>query len=204
MKVTGVKSGSIRTLCRDERGSVAVEAAILLPTCLLLIWFFSAAAFTWRLEGAVHRATAAVADVLANQRARENQELSDRISESTQTAGEMFIQMVTGEESSSGTLRSRMQYGLQIEYRNTASSTVDGTSTYTYNAGSLQCQDNMDSIEQLANPGSSASLVTSNNMGMLELIKVVGCVSYPGMSLETWVFPGSFTSSFMATRREAE
>lgn len=197
-------TGSMSNFCGNERGSVAVEAALLFPVCLLFVWFFSASAYTWRLEGAVHRATAALADVLANQRAAEGEQLDERISRGTQVAGEMFVQMVTGEEDSTGTLRSRMQYGVQIEYLNTVPGSDNTYSTSSYSVGSLQCQDNMDSLEELATPGRTSSLVTDDNMGQLELIKVVGCVSYPGMSLETWVFPSSFTSTFVATRRESE
>lgn len=190
-------SGLARGFFENAGGSVAFEIALLLPLFMLILWFISAAAYTWRLEGAVHRATAAVADVLVNQRRAESETTEERISRGAEVAGEMFVQMVSGEEYVTGTFRSRMQYGLKISYYNTVSGT-----TSEYASGSMQCTDTMDSIEQLGSPGSANSLVTDDNMGQLELVKVVGCITHTGMILEKWVFPNTFTSAFVATRRE--
>lgn len=185
------------TFLENSRGSIAIEVALLIPLVMLILWFISAAAYTWRLEGAVHRATAAVADVLANQRRAETETMEERISRGAEVAGEMFAQMVSGEESATDTLRSRMQYGLQISYYNTVSQ-----STTNYTSGTMQCTDTMESIERLGSPGHTSSLVTDDNMGKLELVKVVGCITYTGMTLEKWVFPNTFTSAFVATRKE--
>lgn len=183
---------------RSDRGSVAVEAALLIPAVFLVLWLFATAAFSWRLEGATHRATAALADMLANQRTGTSETLPERLERMAPQLGSMFLEMVTGESSEQGTLRSQMQYGVLLTYYNSLS----GSEIVFENIGNLGCSGPSASLKVLGTAGGDNSLVTENNYGGLQLLQVKACVRYSGMIVDTVVMPREFSSSFIAVRRE--
>lgn len=187
---------------KDTRGVAAIEAALLVPLYIVVLFLFKEAIGIYQMEGATHRATASVADVIANQRMAEGYSVQDALTEiSGEDLNKMFREMAAGSSDSEegGDEASGVQTGLRITFYSTAKDTNEEVS---YSYGEVACQNEAaGSLKSKATPG-RGGLVTSNNRGLLNLVRVEGCVQIPQTTVKSLVFPTNFTSSFIAVRRE--
>lgn len=198
-------------LCRlvsvsgNKSGSVAVETALMTPIVIMILWLLSGLSYTWRMEGAVHRATAALADVLANQRGASNEMFSVSLQNAFPHLGESFVEMVSGERRQDGQIRSKMEYGIGVSYYDSkVGSASDPKDNSVIMQTGLRCNNILETEELsvLGEPGGESSLVTQLNMGSLKLVRVDACIRYQGAKIYSLLMPGEFTSSFIAVRRE--
>ena len=188
---------AIRSCCR---GSISVETGFMVPVVVLVVWLLSGLAAAWRLDGATHRATAALADLLANQRLGEGGSVLD-LPETLSHPEEAFLQMVSGETSSQGGTRAKLRYGFRVTYLVHTPATGDEpaenrqkTSTY----GNLGCTaSDGESLERLVD-----DLVNDQSPNTLSMVRVDACVEAETNAFRTLIAPNSFTSSFVAARRD--
>lgn len=189
----------IRRFAGSTSGSIAVESALLIFVFFFVLLIFKEAIFTVQIEGATHRAAAAAADVIANQRVTEGSTVQDALQDiDGEALNKMFREMVAGDASEAP---EALQTGLTVTYFSTSDDTSAET-LYTY--GDLVCPaPSGQSLASLGAPGASGSLVTGANHGRLKLVRVDGCAALVNAaSIGSLVFPRSFSSSFIAVRRE--
>ena len=196
-----------QNLADSEQGGLSVEVALFVPVVIAILFLIVSMTFSWRLEGAVHRSTAALADVLANQRAGDNETMEERLDLVRPYLNSMFLAMVTGEKDANGELSSQLKYGIAVTYYNTVKEAgKEQEEVGPFWTGTMQCQNaaanTADSLKELGTAGTSGSLITSDNYGGLSLVRVDACVSYTGSNLSSVMMPGKFSSSFIAVRRE--
>jgi hypothetical protein len=181
-----------------ERGAASVELALFLPVFILIFLFGSEAAFHYRLDNALHRATAGLTDIMANTALEESESLPDRLP-FLLTPGLVMLRrmMAGGVEDAAG----QALVGLRVSYYRTP---VPGEASppdapLVLSAG-LVCPDTgLQPLDVLAGGG----LTTPDNVARAELVRVESC--YQGQErggVGAWLFPRDFSSSFITLRKE--
>lgn len=185
---------ALRNLLCARRGAITVELALFIPLFMLVMWFGAEACHVYRTENTLHRSTAALADILANETLNDDETLPDRLSLLPESALLLFREMMgdtTGES---------LQVGLSITYYDTSPGTGNVVQA-TFSAGMGCPAQEVTDLADLTIGG--GGLITEENAAQMELIRVESCVrETESVSFRNWVFPTEFTSNFTAMRKE--
>ena len=184
---------------RNETGAVAVEMALLFPFFILVMWFGSEAAYHYRLENSLHRATASLTEIVANtpldpaQNDSEAETLPDRLPVLLEPALTALRQMMGAD--------AETQLGLRLSYyRTPVPHTIDLPAPPLVLSVGLACPEStLPLLDALASQG----IITADNVAKTELVRIESC--YQGQerwALGEWVFPKNFTSNYITLRKD--
>jgi hypothetical protein len=185
---------------KGERGVASVELALFLPVFILIFLFGSEAAFHYRLDSALHRATASLAEIMANTTLETGESLPDRLPFLLAPGLTMLRRMMTGGTEDSA--EQAILAGLRVSYYKTP---VPGEASPPdaplILAAGLICPDaGLQPLDALAQAG---GLTTADNVAQAVLVRVETC--YQGQErggVGAWLFPRDFSSSFVTLRKE--
>jgi hypothetical protein len=183
---------------KNEQGAASVELALLIPFFLLVMWFGSAASYFFRLENNVHRATASLADIVANMHLDEGEELAGRIGSRMPLLLQMMRNMINADESEA-------QMGLRISHYKTKvpDSVHEPDPPSVFEAG-LPCPNTLPPLDQLAAEG-GGDMTTADNVAKSTFVRVESCYEdLERWNLNNWVFPKTFASDFTTLRKSWE
>jgi hypothetical protein len=175
-----------------KEGSVTLEMALVTTLLVGVLWFGAEAARHSRLQNDVHRATATMADILANQKLQVGEFLTDRLEEVVPAAaltafGEM-VGLRPGEPDYEGSLP-----GLRVTYYDTA--TLDPVTSLPYEPESYQAGYPCAAPRDLA--AMAPALTTTDNVAKTRLVMVESCLSVTPRSVGSLVFPSNLSSWFV-------
>ena len=174
---------------RHERGAVALEAALLIPVFMLVMLVGAMLSDYLLAQQRLHRATAAFADVLANQPLEKGETLFQRISLEQQSGLALFDQMALASARAQEAPRLRVSYldTTLLSEGNLGQTAID----------TLDCDTGAEDFIAVAN-----KLITKSNVARSELVRVEVCLRYqPLVPLSKWVLPSILSSHFVAQRR---
>jgi hypothetical protein len=188
----------MRRILRSEHGALSVEISLLLPVFVFIMWFGAEAAYSYRLENLLHRGTASLAEMLANQPLEDDEELPDELPAAMPEALQMLRRMVGAADDS------ETQVGIVVTYYDTFStdSSEDPDPPVVWSQG-IACADmGLEDLDDLTHQG-GGSLTTEANVAQTELVRVESCLKgAERWSFKDWVFPKQFSSSFITLRKE--
>jgi hypothetical protein len=186
--------GEISRFMRNEEASVSVEAALIVPLAFFAMWFGSEASRHYRLENALHRATATLADILANQKVGEDQELTDLLADGAPMALVILADML--EAAPGEALEGEILPGLIVTYFDTMATDQDNNPVppVYWQLGSVCARDEPLDLQLL-----SQSLITGDNVAQAKLVMVEACAySQTPRSVGQLMFPSQLSSFFIA------
>lgn len=185
---------ALRDLLCARRGAITVELALFIPLFMLVMWFGAEACHVYRTENTLHRSTAALADILANETLNEDETLPARLSLLPESALLLLREMM------GDTMGESLQVGLSITYYDTSPGS-DGVVQASFSAGMGCPAQEVTELADLTVGG--GGLTTEENAAQMELVRVEACVrEAERLSFRDWVFPTEFSSNFTAMRKE--
>jgi uncharacterized membrane protein len=176
---------------RRERGAIALEAALLIPVFMLVLLVGAMLSDYFLAQQRLHRATAAFADVLANQPLENGEDLFERMRLDQESSFALFDQMALapGREHDAAGRRIRVSY---LDTTLLDDGDLGQTAT-----DSLDCDTGAEDFVAAAQ-----KLMTKSNVARSELVRVEVCLQYqPLIPLSQWVLPNTLSSHFVAQRR---
>lgn len=187
---------------RDRHGALAIEIALFVPVFILIFWFTAEVCRSYRLENTVHRSTAAIADMIANQRLEEGVQFRDALPDMVEPALLLLREMVTPGDPDA-------EVGIAVTYFDTTSAGVgaEDKSTdeeepimFTFRAGAMLPEQGLPDLFTQSEMG----LVTYDNAAKMELVRVEVCLKtkQSPYSVKSYVFPDQYVSNFTAMRKE--
>ena len=189
--LTRFRATALGRLFHCSKGSAAIELALLTPFFFLIMYAGAELSYQHRLENRLHRGTASLADILANQLLYKSETLSKRVEKVMGDAVVILSHMIN-DAAAGDADRANVEVGLVVSVFNT----VTGKGV-TYTEG-IECTE-----EPLFSEGSDdADLIAPENFGSLELLQVTACVKQEKYSFRNMVFPTSLRSSFTTLRKE--
>ena len=180
--------------CSSQRGSLTVEAALLIPCMVLILSVGGVLADHLLAQQRVHRVTAAMADVLANQPLPKERGLPDQIAMSV----EQSLDLLSGMLSDPATGDAPAHLGFRISYLDSTMLPTDGSlpPVKTWEGGSLGCPEREGLVQHLP------TLITPRNVGRSEFVQVDVCMEHDRLlDLPDWLIPVQLESRFVAARR---
>ena len=190
----------MRALLRHEAGSIAIELGFMLPIFFLVMWFGAEAAYHFRIETRLHRATATLAEILANVNVDKDVEVAPAIVQQANEAKEMLDEMM-GEENDGSV-------GVQIDFLDTALVNVDPEDldesrviSFSVKRGiSCDRKGTVPDLTKMIWP--NGNLTTEDNASKAMLVRVEGCYKPKDRSgLMDLTFPKSYYSNFVVLRK---
>jgi hypothetical protein len=159
------------------------------------MWFGAEAARHSRLEGSLHRATASLAEILANQRLADNETITERLERAVPAEALLALAAMVGIREGEPDFGTALP-GLKVTFYDTA--TLDPGTNEPYPPSSYQSGLNCDAISP---PGDLAvmaeSLITAGNVAQSRLVMVESCLSQSTRSVGSLVFPANMSSRFV-------
>lgn len=173
-----------------QQGAIAVEAALLIPVFLLVMVVGAMLADFFLAQQRLHRSTAALADVLANQPLNHGESLFVRIENEWDATTKLFNQMALPVRPDQ-----EVKHQLQVSYLDTTLLTDGGVAQVA--GDELECASGAEDMLVVAQ-----SLITPSNVARSELVRVEVCMHYqPLIPMTQWVLPEHISSHFVAQRR---
>ena len=178
---------------RRQRGSLSVEAALLLPVLILILALGSLLADHQLAQQRLHRAVAAAADVLANQPLPAQRSLGEQLALDGEASFQLLAAMLA--DPRNGELPQAM--GLHIRHLDSERRTPEGVPFEQYwSQGVLECAGDAPLAPDLLR------LTTPQNVGRAEFVQVEACFDYTlPFTLPQWAVPTRIESRFVAARR---
>ena len=192
----------MKCLLNSERGALTIEMAFLVPIFFLVMWFGAEAAFHYRVENRLHRATATLAEMLANIPAEIEADVPYEIRRRVRIANDALQDMMGDKTEGSASIR--------VSYLNTAVteeeaaeldldmllSFIVSTGRTCHNAGIARPLRKLTWDE-------GGKLTTELNVAQTHLVRVEGCYRLTErMNMLDLVFPRNYYSSYTTLRRE--
>jgi hypothetical protein len=185
-----------------NRGSVAIETGLILPFFFMLMWFAGEACFHFQMENRLHRATAALAGLLADLPLDEDEgdTLPDAVRDRIVPANRALLEMMGG--SGDGASGIRVSYlDTSITEEEAESSGLEITLSFTVSAGRI-CSAPYSVPPLRSDVWPEGNLTTEMNQARAKLIRVEGCWMPKNRNNPLWdfVFPSSYYSEFTTLR----
>ena len=185
---------SLSKLRACQRGSLTVEAALLIPCMLLILCVGGVLADHLLAQQRVHRVTAAMADVLANQPLPKNVGLPAQLSLTVEPSLDLLAGMLSDPQ----TGEAPEHFGLRISYLDSTALPADGSPppVTTWEGGSMDCPEHKPLVQHFR------TLITPRNVGRSEFVQVDVCMDHNMLlDLPDWLIPVQLESRFVAMRR---
>lgn len=197
---------SLKAFLRSGKGSISTEFAVFLPLVLLLAWVFWNLGDAYRMQAALNRQTALLADMVANQAEEYTLEGS-----TTPVSIPLLAQLPTLVNTANDLLKDALgkdnrdiTTGITVEYLPTFTVGQEPVVS-TFSAG-RQCPalPGTQALMSLSGAGGgSLTPSTETGMGAMRLLRVRACVNRNNaQEFFELVAPKQFLSQFIVTRKE--
>jgi hypothetical protein len=186
---------------KPESGSVAIETGLILPAFFMLMWFAGEICFHFQTDNRLHRATAALAGLLADLPLDDEEEesLPDAVRRRVVPANKALLEMMGG--TGSGVSGIRVSYlDTSITEEEAEAAEVEITLSFTISAGrTCSAPYSISSLRSDVWP--EGNLTTEMNTAKARLVRVEGCYVPKNRSpMWDFVFPTSYYSEFTTLR----
>ena len=187
-------------LCRED-GSIAIELAFMLPIFFLVMWFGAEAAYHFRIETRLHRATATLAEILANVNVGKEAGVATAIRAGVDEAKDMLEDMMGSENPG--------KVGIQVDFLDSplvsvAPEDLDASRIISFSAKrGVNCRRTSSVKNLTAMIWPAGDLTTEANASKAMLVRVEGCYRPDERpSMVDLLFPKEYYSNFVVLRKK--
>lgn len=181
---------------QQQRGAIVVEAALLIPVFILVLWASAVLSESLLAQQRLHRATAAFADALANQPLLRGETLPMRINQMLQDDMRVLRRMLADPSGEDAGERPATDFGMRVTYLDSTLEPEQRMRVWT--TIGMGCEASTDDFNATAR-----LLTTPQNIARSELVRVEVCQinPAPALAVTRWVLPEVLMSHFVAQRR---